>query len=1635
MRDSLYPGKKINKTNAAKMLNEINKSLQKIGKQMENTKTEIDVFCSEPDLEGRGFSSIKDYFNNGHGNVLHAFSVTLNAIINSNLKVSRKINSTISQSGDLEYDDIYTGYTEIYNLIEDLEDEATNLLNEPIFRSDKYNIVCSNLRAQRRLLSKTEKTLDELEAFFAYTEGGAESIWTQLENLRTQIHSFISHGGYDEDKRQYVFPESSSLKQILNNLEKIASDNKYEIEDLDPINMATGNYIYNKRFLEILGIYPITFTITYNSASNSNEANISRGWTHNFDVRIITSDATAEIIINSGRRETYTLKSGKYVNDHGDSDRVLARVIEDKAGFCYKYTNEKNEKYYFNKNGECVRIECADGALFTLAYDCGLLKTVRTKNECGYDFEYEEKDGIYVVKHISDTAGRKIAFVYEEREIGSRKRYCLTSVSDEESAIYKYGYDDSGRMNQVTNARGTVNIINKYDISGRVINQVFPDEGECILTYDDNAGCIEATLQNGSDVRYFHDNRARNTRTEYPNGTEKYTFTDSNARASHTDKNGNVTVFEYNEYGDLTKETDPAGNVYETEYDENRRVVAVKINDETLRQAKYDSAGNLIEETDAIGRKTKSEYITDLPLSITNADGTIIHFAYDDKGNITELIDENGNKTQYTYDSLNRVVEAMDANGNIEKYSYNNRNEIMCSINPAGDSRFFEYNESGKLIHAVDYDGNEEFAEYNELNKISAYVDKDGNRTEYGYDIMWNLSSIKDAEGNVSLRTHDKYGNISRETDALYATTSYSYDAEGNLIRQKDAEGAYIDFEYDSLNRMTKAKFSDGTEENYEHDVLGNVTKFTDSEGSEWLSEYNLAGELIKEIDPDGVETVYTYDLRGNLILEETEGVATRYEYDKMGNLIKKINPDDTETIYAYDSNNNLKSETANGVTLSYSYDCLNRVIEIRREGDLVKSFGYDSVGNKISETDALGNMTRYIRSKAGDIITAIDALGNETHYTYDRCHRLMSIDQGEGRVTTYSRDAVGNITSITDPLGNVETYKYNRRGEVIEKIDRDGNATKIVRNNYGDVARIKYADSTEVEYSYDALRRLKEVRDSLGRTLIERDKLGRETKISDHKGRTVFYEYDKLGNRTGITYPNGKKVAYEFDRAGKTTKVISDDLEAVISYDEFGRISQISRGNLNASYKYDKFSRLSELSHIQDGKLINQETYLYDADDNILSNGLADFEYDSLNRLTKVSKKFGITREYYYDAFGNRTSLNENGTVVTYLYDNANQLTSSSDGYSYKYDKRGNMVERTLNGETINTYVYGANNRLVRARNSKDETATYKYNGLGFRVTRSAKGKDIEYILDQTQMYNNMLQSGDDTYIWDEDNLLFKGATPQIRDRLGSDLDAAEFGLGAKNFASYIYDDVSDTFFAQAREYLPAIGRFSGRDILKGEVEIPRTLNEYAYCFNNPLAYADLDGMKPTAASNSISQKVDEFAKKGAVYLAIDKAGDKLHAIVKMPLDKWEQQALKNIDKTYDRTIRKYTNRALNNPRSGRVANAVKKLANTDVKKASDIAKVTTKSKAASKLAKAGPGAIVAAAGVALDYRKDTKAGLTKSKRRTNFIVNASFATAGIAATVLIASGPIGVAVGIGLVGFEIIASDFIKNKWNSLD
>jgi RHS repeat-associated protein len=66
------------------------------------------------------------------------------------------------------------------------------------------------------------------------------------------------------------------------------------------------------------------------------------------------------------------------------------------------------------------------------------------------------------------------------------------------------------------------------------------------------------------------------------------------------------------------------------------------------------------------------------------------------------------------------------------------------------------------------------------------------------------------------------------------------------------------------------------------------------------------------------------------------------------------------------------------------------------------------------------------------------------------------------------------------------------------------------------------------------------------------------------------------------------------------------------------------------------------------------------------------------------------------------------------------------------------------------------------------------------------------------------------------------------------------------------IKDRIANTMYAQAREYMPNIGRFASEDIVKGIHSKPFTLNHYTYAFNQPLNLVDLDGNWPQWAKDT---------------------------------------------------------------------------------------------------------------------------------------------------------------------------------------
>ena len=1114
------------------------------------------------------------------------------------------------------------------------------------------------------------------------------------------------------------------------------------------------------------------------------------------------------------------------------------------------------------------------------------LKKLSTEFDTGYVFDYEESDdGNSYVTKVADLSGRSIELKYEDIDdkfSRTGKMHVLTEIHDEMGSVYSFKYNDLCKMYTVINARNTVNLINEYDGSGRVTRQIFPDGGEITVQYYDIGRKAIATHQNGSQTVYEHDEKFRSTVSRYTSGYEEFTYNDTNDRTSHRDKNGNITSYEYDDKGNVIVEKTPVGDVIKTVYSKSGRLVSVEVNGVVVAQNEYDDDENLVSSSDALGRAIGYEYNEyKLPVKIINPDGTSLSLSYDDRGNIDEIIDELGNINKYSYDDLNRVTSTVDANGNLEKFAYNARNELTESINPLGDTRTFEYNESGKLAHVIDYDGNEEFTEYNELNKVSAYVDKDGSRTEYYYNEMWQIDQIKDPTGAKTLCLYDAEGNLTNITDASYSTIRYSYDSCGNITKVRDQEGYVTKYTYDKMNRMTSAVMADGSTEYYEYDAFGNETKFIDALGSEWINEYDLAGQKIKSINPTGVDTVYTYDLRGNLIEERSAGKSIRYSYDAAGRLTEIIDAAGVATSFSYDNNGNLLSRKVGDVEKSFEYDSMNRVTKEFIAGALTASYTYDAAGNISSVTDGLGNQTKYIRTKGGD------------------------------------------IAAVIDPLGNVESYEYDRKGHIKAKTDMDGNRTKITRTHLGDISRITYGDGEDIEYSYNALGQLKAIKDSLGLTKIDRDILGRERSITDHKGRSISYEYDDAGNRTGIRYANGKNVRYIYDDRGLLTGIetVAPKMEPAsvkatttvsFSYDSYGRIVSKAVGPAETAYTYDKSGYLASLINKKNGTVLDSYEYSYDQAGNLVASsqkregmpeatGSYEYGYDEIGRLNGVTKDGSPLRSYTYDAFGNRTILDEAGAKTEYLYNKANQLMRADTPQGttiFEYDKRGNAIHKSTEGasKTVSvSYTYGANNRLIQAvKNADGEslTARYAYNGLGMRVSRTTDAGSIDYVLDQTKMYNNLLESiqvddlgsmespsKSEDFTWLGNELVMADETPILSDRLGT----PERGIGAYEhsfgydefgvpdianmseetkiqgvtgelplgFTGYMRDDISDTLFAQAREYMPEIGRFMGRDILKGRVEQPRSLNEYAYCHNDPVGFVDLNGMEEEPKQN----------------------------------------------------------------------------------------------------------------------------------------------------------------------------------------
>lgn len=1427
--------------------------------------------------------------------------------------------STMTQNlmntADIVINEIYGELNSLSNAIANLpSDVRDSLLKDDIdnlkstIKTDTFKSYSANIKKRLKSLSDTICTQDNnLGKKIAAVVVDMATITTKLTELKDLIPDGADSGSFEDFKKKYI-----DCVDAWNETEKNLSKIKQELVDgvlggvtpgtfqsADPVNLGTGNFIYEKEDMKLEGTPAMSLTRFYNTLDRET-GSLGKGWRHSFEIFLKINNDEVQLYLPDGKKITFRkIKEGTYT-----SDKTRDRLVKEHNIYCLKKSN--GDTFQFDLNGNCLCFEEESGNRISYSMEDGLLKRVKREDDgASYEFHYNAEKKL---ESISDSTGRSI--IYEYSEEGSlQKASCLAG------GFFAYQYEQSGYISKVSSVDGTAIVENFFDNQGRCTSQNFPDGGSVSFGYDDENSCITLTERNGSITKYFHDEHFHNNRIVYEDGEEHFIYNRKGQCTYHKNQNGVVTRYSYDARGNVTQVMDALGNKTNATYDAKNHLLSVKVNGKNKLRNEYNTKGELISTVVADSSNYQMKYDENEKVTeITQPDGSRFSFQYDKNGNLSMIKNPKGTVTYYQHDALNRVVETVDGNGNKTSFAYDNADQIVSIVNAAGNKRTYEYNQRGRVSKIVDFDGHSVEVGYNCLNRPESITDKEGNITKFEYDLMWNLSAKVTPDG---ARTSYVYNRANRMEQVLLPegeSLTYEYDAVGNQIGMTDAEGNYYIYEYDVLNRMTSMIEPNGAKTTYEYDDEDHVTAVIDAMGNVSSYTYDELGRKVSEIDPLGNKNSFSYTLLGKVKeVTYSNGTKTVYEYEPGGRLAKVTQPSGVSVSYQYDMNGNKISEKNNlGEGVEYQYDCMNQVTAVINLNGGVRSYEYDAVGNVTKMIDENGNDTWYEYSPNGNLVKVRDALGNEISYKYDQMSRLVKIlrygdkiHDVPDQITCYQWNLSGRIERITDPLGTVESFRYDKNGNVKERIDRDGYKTSYVYNHAGDVTDILYADGRTASFLYNPLRQLEEVKDWFGTTKIELDALGRALSVTDFRGKKVSYEWGSVGEKKKVVYPNGKVTHYVYNKQGALETLIDDGKEIAYEYDILGRLSKKHLPySIETQYRYNSFGRVESLKHTGKSGLELSYVFRYDLAGNKIAeertrsdypedSGLYEYKYDKLNQIVEVMKDGKPVRKYVYDGFGNRVSkleYTENDVQETiYQYNMNNQLVNEANSdmeKTYIYDLRGNICKVMSGNRLIQEFSFGTANEMTGAVSYKDgitKSEKFRYNGLGKRVTQSIFEnqedklnplKNIQYTLDLTREYYNLLSQEEELtqesqrFVWDgnavgmeqndKDSYYLQDDLGSVLNLVGKDsqtlekLAYDEFGRvrdgRTKNvqpfrFTGYQPDETIGLYFAQARMYDPEAGRFVSEDIKKGYVEQTNKLNQYIYCHNQPDKYIDPDG------------------------------------------------------------------------------------------------------------------------------------------------------------------------------------------------
>ena len=720
-----------------------------------------------------------------------------------------------------------------------------------------------------------------------------------------------------------------------------------------------------------------------------------------------------------------------------------------------------------------------------------------------------------------------------------------------------------------------------------------------------------------------------------------------------------------------------------------------------------------------------------------------------------------------TFNSLGLPLTKVDPVGRATQYTYASNNIDLLTVS--------------QLTAPSLYTPVTTFGSYNTQHEPQTYTGADGQTWHLIYNAAGQLVTATDPKSEVTTFNYDALGRLTTIVNANQVTAlTLGYDSADRVATRTDSEGYTLGYTYDALDRVTKITYPDGTTDQYD---------WTFQNGAQ---QGRPSLDMRKHTDRLGRVTTYGYDADEHLT-SVTEPLAsgvtrtTSYDYYEDGSLKDIIDPDGNVTHWAIDVQSRPVSKT-------YAYGTANARTE---------TYTYETTNSRLhSVTDALGQVKLFTYDHANET-TAI----SYTNPVNPTPNVTFAYDAYFPRITAMT-DGVGTTTFQYQPMGSsgalklaLETGPYTNNG---------------VAYQYDALGRViaRTVDTSTETFGYDALGRMVSHVNPLGSFTL--GYLGQTHQMTSEQSAAVGtqWAYEPNLNDRRLKSITNSGIARSFQYTTNPVNDITAMTESVVSTPQE-----------TINYGYDEADRLLTAQPSTG----TADAYQYDAADNLLSATNASGNIDAtVNNLNQITSNNGTA--FKYDANGNLL----NDGIRTYQWDAENRLIAvgypadSTQATTFRYDGLGRRLAIVTTGGTLpsETRYLWCGDSLCQARTAAD-VVTRRYYPEGEVIP--AAGTLLYYGKDQLGSVRDVLVAQDDSRVASFDYDPYGNQTASTG-RLSTDF----------RYGGMFYQAQSGLYLTNFRAYDPGTARWLSRDPIRENGGI----NLYGYSGENPANSIDPLGL-----------------------------------------------------------------------------------------------------------------------------------------------------------------------------------------------